>query len=187
MAEITTAMVKELREKTGAGIMDCRRALEEADGNLARAEELLREKGVAAAAKKSGRAANQGIVEPYIHLGGRIGALVELNCETDFVARNPEFKTLARELAMQVTAMNPRYITADEIPDEAVTEHGGDRKKAAEELALLEQPYIKQPNRTVGSLITDAVGKIGENIVVRRFVRFEVGAAAKGDESNGAA
>jgi elongation factor Ts len=177
-------MVKSLREKTGAGIMDCRRALEEADGNAAKAEELLKAKGAATAAKKAGRAANQGVVEPYIHLGGRIGALVELNCETDFVARNPEFKALARELAMQITAMNPRYISADEIPDDVLGEYGGDRKKAAEELALLDQPFIKTPNRTVGSLVTDVVGKIGENIVVRRFVRFEVGEAAKVDESN---
>ena len=183
MAEITTAMVKDLRERTGAGIMDCRRALEEAGGDFAKAEELLRAKGAATAAKKAGRPANQGVVEPYIHLGGRIGALVELNCETDFVARNPEFKTLARELAMQVTAMNPRYIRAEEIPDAVLAEYGGDRKKAAEELALLEQPYIKAPNRTVNSLITDAIGKIGENIVVRRFVRFEVGESAKLDES----
>lgn len=180
MAEITTAMVKDLREKTGAGIMDCRRALDEAGGNIARAEELLREKGVAAAAKKSGRAANQGVVEPYIHLGGRIGALVELNCETDFVARNPEFKALARELAMQITAMNPRYVSADEIPADVISaDYGGDAKKAAEELALLDQPYIKAPNRTVGSLVTDAVGKIGENIIVRRFTRYEVGATGK--------
>ena len=183
MAEITTAMVKDLRERTGAGIMDCRRALDEAGGSVAKAEELLRAKGAASAARKAGRAANQGLVEPYIHLGGRIGAMVELNCETDFVARNPEFKALARELAMQVTAMNPRYVRAEEIPDEVVAEYGGDRKKAAEELALLEQPFIKTPNRSVGSLVTDAIGKIGENIVVRRFTRFEVGEMSKGETS----
>ena len=181
MAEITTAMVKELREKTGAGVMDCRRALEEADGNIARAEELLRTKGAATAAKKAGRAANQGIVEPYIHLGGRIGALVELNCETDFVARNPEFKALARELAMQVAAMSPRYVDAGEIPAETVAEYGGDAKRAAGELALLDQPFIRTPNRQVRDLINDVIGKIGENIVVRRFVRFEVGAVPTRD------
>jgi elongation factor Ts len=176
-------MVKELRETTGAGIMDCRRALEEADGNLGKAQELLRERGAEKALKKLDRAANQGIVEPYIHLGGRIGALVELNCETDFVARNPEFKALARELAMQVAAMSPRYVSADEIPDEVVAEHGGDRKRAGEELALLEQPFIRDTRRQVRELVTDAVGKIGENIVVRRFVRFEVGATAGREES----
>lgn len=177
MAEITTAMVKQLRDKTSAGIMDCRRALDEAGGNMAKAEEILRAKGVASAAKKAGRAANQGVIEPYVHLGGRIASLVELNCETDFVARNPEFKALARELAMQVAAMNPRYLEAAEIPAAALADYGGDAKRAAEELALLEQPYIKEPKRRVRDLITDAVGKIGENIVVRRFVRFEVGAA----------
>ena len=184
MADITTAMVKALREQTGAGIMDCRRALEEADGDAARAEEILRAKGAAAAAKKAGRAANQGIVEPYIHLGGRIGAMVELNCETDFVARNPEFKALARELAMQVAAMNPRFLSADEIPDDLVAEHGGDRRRAAEELALLDQPFIRTPSRAVRELVNDAVGKIGENIVVRRFIRFEVGAAAKNETAS---
>jgi elongation factor Ts len=135
------------------------------------------------AAKKSGRAANQGIVEPYIHLGGRIGALVELNCETDFVARNPEFKALAKELAMQVAAMSPRYVSAEELTDEDVANHGGNRTKAAEELALLDQPFIRTPNRAVRDLVTDTVGKIGENIVVRRFVRFEVGAAPNRDEA----
>lgn len=183
MAEITTAMVKELRDKTGAGIMDCRRALEEADGHVAKAEELLKARGVATAAKKAGRAANQGIVEPYIHLGGRIGALVELNCETDFVARNPDFKTLARELAMQVAAMNPRYVEASEIPEDVLSEYGGDRKKAGEELALLDQPFIRTPSRQVRDLITDSIGRIGENIVVRRFVRFEVGAAPANEQA----
>lgn len=178
MTVITTAMVKELREKTGAGIMDCRRSLEEAGGNLAKAEELLRAKGAAAAAKKADRAANQGVVEPYIHLGGRIGAMVELNCETDFVARNPEFKALARELAMQVAAMKPRYISAEEIVESDLADFGGDRKKAAESLALLDQTYIRDGRRAVRDLISEAVGKIGENIVLRRFIRFEVGAGA---------
>jgi elongation factor Ts len=167
MAEITTAMVKELRQLTSAGIMDCRRALEEADGNIAKAQELLRARGAEVAVKKAGRTANQGIIEPYIHLGGRIGAMVELNCETDFVARNPDFKLLAR------------YLSADDLPDEIVVEHGGDRQKAAEELALLEQAYIKEPRRRVRDLVTEAIGKIGENIIVRRFTRFEVGTAAK--------
>jgi elongation factor Ts len=175
-------MVKELRERTGAGIMDCRRALEEAGGDPAKAEELLKAKGAAVAARKAGRAANQGIVEPYIHLGGRIGSLVELNCETDFVARNPEFKALARELAMQVAAMNPRYLEASEIPVDVVAEHGGDAKKVAEEMALLDQPFIRDGRRQVRDLVNELVGKIGENIVVRRFTRFEVGTAAGSDE-----
>jgi elongation factor Ts len=175
---MSTALVKELRERTGAGIMECKRALEEANGNLEKAADILRQQGIAKAGKKAGRAARQGIIESYIHAGGRIGALVELNCETDFVARTEDFKSLARELAMQVAAMNPRYISADEASDEeraaGVSEYG-DEKKFREATALLSQAYIREPRRSMDDLVKDAIAKLGENVVVRRIARFEVG------------
>jgi elongation factor Ts len=163
--------VKELREKTGAGIMDCRRALEQAEGNMARAAELLREKGLARASQVAGRVANQGIIDTYIHAGGRIGAMVELNCETDFVARTDQFRTLAHDIAMQVAATSPRYLTAEEA------EAGG---AAKDETALLDQPFIKDPRKSISDLVKEAISVMRENIVVRRFVRFEVGAVDPG-------
>ena len=167
---ISAAAVKDLRERTGAGIMECRNALEEAGGDAARAAELLRERGLQKAGKKAGRAANQGLIEPYIHPGGRIGVLVELNCETDFVARNEQFRTLARDIAMHVAAMNPRSVSHEDGAGGAVVaaEHEAD-------LPLLEQPFIRDERRTVGDLIKDNIATLGENIVVRRFVRFELG------------
>lgn len=176
---ISAAQVKELRDLTGAGIMDSKRALEEAGGDVRKAEGILMQQGLAKADKKSGRAAQQGIVEPYIHGGGRIAALVEVNCETDFVARTEDFKSLAHDVAMQVAAMAPRYISTDEVPEEewAELEHEhGDRKKAAEAVCLLQQPFIKDPKQTIEDLTKSAIGKLGENIVIRRFARFEVGA-----------
>jgi elongation factor Ts len=183
--------VKTLRARTGAGVMDCRRALEEAAGDLEAAAELLRAKGLAAAAKRANRAASQGVVEAYIHTGSKLGALVELNCETDFVARTDEFRNLARELAMQVAAAAPRYIARDEISAEAVVEQRealsreADGTPAADidrrleewvkEVALLEQPYIRDAGRRVGDMVTDAIARIGENIQVRRFARFKLG------------
>lgn len=183
--------IKALRARTGAGVMDCRRALEEARGDLDAATELLRAKGLAAAAKRSSRVASQGIVEAYVHTGSKLGALVELNCETDFVARTDEFRTLARELAMQVAAAAPRYVSKDEVPDEAVSEqraaiaHGAAGATDAEvdrrldewfkESVLLEQPYIRDAGRRVGEMVTDAIARIGENIQVRRFARFKLG------------
>ncbi|MBI2166182.1 MAG: translation elongation factor Ts [Chloroflexi bacterium] len=159
--------IKALRELTGAGIMDCKEALEKAAGDLKMAQDILREKGFAAAAKKLGRETKQGLVEAYIHSGGRIASLVELNCETDFVARTPEFKDLAHSIAMQVAAMDPKYVSLAEVP----AENG----LKPEEVALLAQPFIKDPTRTVQDLVTEFVSRVGENIRVRRFIRFSLG------------
>jgi elongation factor Ts len=176
---VTTSLVKELREQTGAGIMDCKRALEQAGGDVKKAAELLKQTGLAKADKKSGRAALQGVIETYVHAGGRIASMVELNCETDFVARTPDFKTLAREIAMQVAAMNPRYVSADAVPDADWAElesEFGDRKKAGEAVCLYEQAFIRDPKVSIRDLIRETVAKVGENIQVQRFARFEVGA-----------
>lgn len=184
---VTTSLVKELREQTGAGIMDCKRALEETGGDLKKAADYLRQTGLAKADKKMGRVANQGLIEVYVHAGGRIAAMVELNCETDFVARTPDFKTLAREIAMQVAAMNPRYVSADAVAEgdwAALEDEFGDRKKAAEAACLYEQPFIRDPKRTINELIREAVAKLGENVQVQRFARFEVGADRPATETN---
>ena len=172
--EITIEAVKALREETGAGIMDCKRALTEAGGDLPRAKAILRERGFEAAAKKAGRETSQGLVEAYIHGGGRVGALVELNCETDFVARNEAFKELARNLAMQVVATNPRFLAKDEVPGELIEREQLTPDEVAG-MALLSQPYIRDESQTIEQLITAVVQKTGENIRVRRFVRFELG------------
>ena len=164
---ITTADIKALRDLTGAGIMDSKRALEEADGDMDKAQEILREKGIASAAKKSDRQTDQGLVESYIHSGGRIGAMVEANCETDFVARTEDFKTLAHDIAMQVAAMNPKYVDESAIPD------GEDVNPS--EACLLQQPFIKDPSMTIDELIRETVGKVGENIRIRRFSRYSLG------------
>ena len=186
---VTTSMVKDLRERTGAGIMDCKRALQEAEGNLDKAVDLLKQQGLAKAEKKSGRMASQGLVEVYVHAGGRIAAMVEINCETDFVARTPEFRQLARDVAMQVAAMSPTYVSEDVVPAEiwgALESEHGDRKKAAEAVALLQQPFIKDPKSSIRDLIRTGIAKLGENVQVSRFARFEVGAdrpAMVSDES----
>ena len=164
---ITTADIKALRELTGAGIMDSKRALEEAGGDIKRAQDILREKGIASAAKKSDRETEQGVIESYIHSGGRIGAMVEANCETDFVARTEDFKALAHDIAMQVAAMNPRFIDESEIPD-------GDDVDP-QESCLLQQPFIKDPGMTIDELVKELIGKLGENIRIRRFSRFSLG------------
>ena len=168
MAEISTAMVKELREATGAGVMDCRRALDESAGDLKRAAEILREKGIAAAAKRSGREANQGVVESYIHGGGRVGVLLELNCETDFVANTEDFRTLAKNIAMQIAAMNPLVVSVED-------REGKELEGKDEEVVLLSQPYIRDSGRTINDLLTDTIAKTGENIRITRFVRYELG------------
>ncbi len=165
--DVSVEAIKELRERTGAGIMDCKRALQESNGDLARAEEILREQGIASAAQKASRATNQGVVESYIHSGGRIGAIVEVNCETDFVARTPDFKELAHDLAMQVAAMSPLYVDDSEIPD-------GDEVDP-QQACILQQPFIKDPSQTVQDLVNEAIGKLGENVRVRRFARFSLG------------
>ncbi len=166
--EIPTASVKELREKSGAGIMNCRNALLEAEGDTEKALQILKEKGILKAQKKAERAANQGVVEAYIHTGGRIGAMVELNCETDFVARTYEFKELAHNLAMQVAAVPAQFISQDEAPEE-------DKDLELEAACLLLQPYIKDPTKTVQDVIIETIAKVGENIKIARFSRFEMG------------
>jgi elongation factor Ts len=188
MVDVSAAQVKELRELTGAGIMECKRALQESDGDLRKAEEFLRQQGLAKAEKKAGRVAQQGIVEPYVHGAGRIASLVEVNCETDFVARTDDFRDLAHDIAMQVAAMAPRYVSEEEISDDdwdALESEYGERKRALEAVSLLDQPFIKDSKLTIRDLVKAQVGKLGENIVVRRFARFEVGAdlpATDGDE-----
>jgi elongation factor Ts len=160
-------MIKELRELTGCGVMDAKRALEEANGDMKRAAEIIREKGVLAAAKRADRETRQGVVDSYIHAGGRIGVLVELNCETDFVANTEEFRKLAREIAMQVAAMNPQVVSPE---DRTADMDGPD-----EEIALLAQAYVRDPGRKIGDLVKDVVAKTGENVRVSRFVRYELG------------
>ena len=165
--EVTAEQVRELREITNAGVMDCKRALIETGGDKEKAIEVLRERGLSVAEKKSHRATEQGLVECYIHAGGRIGAMVEVNCETDFVARTDDFKALARELAMQVAATGPLSISEEDLPA------GAEGKP--EELCLLRQAYIRDPGRTVRDIINDIIAKTGENVQVRRFARFELG------------
>jgi elongation factor Ts len=196
MADISAQAVKELREQTGAGFMDCKRALEETGGDLAAAIALLRERGQAAAAKRADRAAHDGVVGSYIHTGGRIGVLIEVNCETDFVARTDQFQKLVRDLAMQVAGMRPEYVDAADIPadileakkalllaDEATHKKpeairaqivDGQLKKWFKEVCLLDQPF-RDTDHSVRDLITNAIATIGENIRVRRFARFELG------------
>jgi len=165
--EISVEMIRELRGQCGAGVMECRNALREVEGDLEKALQLLKKRGLLKAEKKAGRATAQGLVEAYIHAGGRIGALVEVNCETDFVARTDEFRELAHELAMQVAALSPRYISEEEIPEGAEVE--------PQASCLLQQPYIRDPGKTVRDLIVEVVAKVGENIRVGRFARFELG------------
>ena len=204
---ITAAMVKELREITGAGMMDCKKALTETEGNVEKAIDLLREKGLAAAAKKAGRIAAEGVVASYIHGGGRIGVLVEINCETDFVAKTDDFQALAKDIAMQIAASNPAYLNREEVPAEVI-EHekavlmeqakaeaeedvkngrkpkpeavlekmvNGRVEKFYKEYCLLEQVFIKDSDKTVTDVINENIAKIGENINVRRFVRYGLG------------
>ena len=165
--EIPTTSVKELRDKSGAGIMTCRNALLEAEGDTEKALQILKEKGILKAQKKAERSVNQGLIETYVHTGGRIGALVEVNCETDFVARTDEFKELAHDLAMQVAAMPPQFITEDEASEESDID--------LQTACLLLQPYIKDPTKTIQDLILETIAKVGENIKVSRFARFELG------------
>lgn len=159
--------------------MECKRALEQVEGDIQRAIDLLKQQGLAKADKKTGRAAMQGVIEPYIHGAGRIGSIVEVNCETDFVARTPDFKELAHDLAMQVAATSPHYVSLDDVPetdwDALVREYGG-KEQAAAAVVLLEQPFIKDGKLTIRDLVRERIAKLGENIIVRRFARFEVGA-----------
>lgn len=195
--DVNAASVKELREKTGAGVMDCKRALAQSGGDLEQAMDYLRRKGLASAAKKMRRVAGEGLVGAYIHPGGKIGVLVELNCQTDFVARTPEFQSLVKDLTMQIAAANPRYIRPEDVPPaELEREREIHRRQALEsgkpekvvdkilegkmerfyaEFCLLEQAFIKDPDKKVGDLITEVVAKLDENIQVRRFTRYHVG------------
>jgi elongation factor Ts len=165
--QITVGMVKELRARTGAGIMDAKKALEDARGDMKKAEDILAQKGLATAAKKAGRETSQGLVEAYIHSGNRVGALVELNCETDFVARTQEFRALARNLAMQIAAMSPAFVDKESLP--------ADTGEVTEDKLLLDQAYIRDPGKTVRDVISEVIAKTGENIRVRRFSRFALG------------
>jgi elongation factor Ts len=195
--EIKSEIVKELRERTGAGIMDCKRALQECSCDMEKAIKYLREKGLAKAAKRAGKEAKEGIIEAYIHQNKRIGVLLELNCETDFVARTDEFLNLAHDIALQIAASNPIYISKEHVPEEVLNSEReilrnqakqegkpenmldkiveGRLKKFYEEACLLEQPFVKDPSLKVSDLINQTIAKVGENIVVRRFSRFSLG------------
>lgn len=195
--EITTSMIKDLREATAAGVLDCKKALEASGGDLEKAKVYLREKGLAAAAKKATRAAEEGLIEAYIHTGGRVGALIELNCETDFVARTEAFEELAHDLALQVVAARPLYLAPEDIPPDVLEEEKnvyrvqaretgkperiieriveGKLQKYYQEVCLMKQPFIKDDDLTVQDVLTEIIAKLGENIAVRRFVRFELG------------
>lgn len=165
--EISIEMIKELRSQCGAGVMECRNALLEVKGDVEKALQILKERGLLKAQKRADRVTTQGLVEAYIHTGGRIGALIEVNCESDFVARTDEFKALAHELAMQVAALAPQFITEEEIPEGANVE--------PQVACLLLQPYIRDPGKTVRDVIIETIARVGENIRVRRFARFELG------------
>lgn len=194
---ITSQMVKELRDKTGAGMMDCKEALTAVEGDFEKAIDYLRKKGMSAATKRSSKAAKDGVIASYIHMGGKIGVLVEVNCETDFVAKTEDFTTMARDIAMHVAASNPIYVRADEIPPEALEREktiyreqlmaekkpekiwdkiiDGKLKKYYEDVCLVDQKFIKNSDITVGTLITSMIAKTGENIIIRRFARFQLG------------
>ncbi len=197
MAQVTAAMVKELREQTGAGMMDCKKALAACDGDKEKAVDFLREKGLASAAKKAGRVTAEGVVTSYIHGQGRIGVLVEVNCETDFVAGTDKFQEFARSIAMQIAAANPKYVNRDEVPadeleherkvlrEQALAEGKPEKivermvegriEKYYKEVCLLDQPYIKDPDKTIQQLVAEQIATIGENISIRRFTRYELG------------
>jgi elongation factor Ts len=213
MAEITAAAVKQLREKTGAGMMECKNALVEAGGNEDKAIDILRTRGLASAKKREGRIAAEGIVGSYIHMGGKVGVLVEVNCETDFVARSDEFQQLVKDIAMHIAAAEPRFVSSEEVPADAVEKEReiakaqakNDPKNASkpdqvidkivegrlnkfyEETVLLDQPFVKDPSKTVGELVTEKVSKTGERITIRRFTRYKMGEGLdkRGDDFGG--
>lgn len=164
---VTVESIKSLRDKTGAGIMDSKRALEDAQGDVEKAEAILKEKGIALASKKASRETNEGLVESYIHSGGRVGALVELNCETDFVARTEDMKNLAHNVAMQIAAMSPKYVSEDQVPQ--------GEEAPVEEICLLKQPFIRDSELTVQDVVNETIAKVGENVRIRRFSRFSLG------------
>jgi elongation factor Ts len=197
VADITATMVKDLRERTGAGMADCKKALVETAGDVDKAIDFLRKKGLAAAGKKAGRVASEGVVGSYIHGNGRVGVLLEVNCETDFVARNEDFQSFTRDVAMQVAAMNPQFVRKDEVSADVVSRErdvllakaketgkpepviqkmvDGQISKWMKEICLLDQPWVKDPDKTIEQVQAELIAKIGENIKIRRFVRFELG------------
>jgi len=197
---VTAQMVKELREMTGVGPLDCKNALVEFDGNLEKAADYLREKGLAKAAKKVGRATNEGIVHAYLHHNNRLGVMLELNCETDFVANTAQFRTLANEISLQIANLNPQYVKREDVLEaerdlqrrraleegkpEAVVDKivDGRMSKFYEEMVLFEQPFIKDDSLTIGEMVTQAIAELGENIIISRFARFEVGEGAGPEE-----
>jgi elongation factor Ts len=203
---VSASAVKELREKTGAGMLDCKKALDEANGDIQKASEILREKGLAAAANKAGRVATEGVVESYIHAGGRIGVLVEINCETDFVAKTDQFREFARDIAMQIAAANPKFVRREEVSTEELEKEReiltaqalnegkpanivakmveGRLGKYYEEFCLMEQSFIKDPDKTISTLLKEKISTIGENISIRRFVRYELGEGLEKKEDN---
>lgn len=194
---ITSKMVKDLRDKTQAGMMDCKKALEKTDGDMEKAVDLLRQKGLAIAAKRAGRATSEGVIETYIHAGGKLGVMVELGCETDFVAKNDDFREFARDIAMHIAASNPLAISREEVPADVVAREKeiyiqqamdagkpqaiaekmvtGKIEKYLAEIALLEQKFVKNPDMSIQDLLNELVGKIGENISIKRFARFQIG------------
>jgi len=197
MAEITAVMVKELRDKSGAGMMDCKKALQETDGNLEKSIELLRKKGIAAAEKRADRAANEGRIESYIHPGSKLGVMVEINCETDFVAKTDNFKNFSHDIAMHVAASSPRFINREDVDQESIDKEmeiykdqaksqgkpeaiiekiaAGKLDKFYSEICLMEQPFVKDPNITIKDLLTETISKLGENITISRFSRLKIG------------
>jgi elongation factor Ts len=201
MAEITAALVKQLRDATGAGMMECKGALAEANGDLQAANDILRKRGLAQAGKKAGRSTNEGLIGNYIHMGGKIGVLVEINCESDFVARTDDFQNLAREIAMHIAAASPQYVKREEVPAELLDRERaiykgqmeGQNKPAAvidkiiegklnsfyEQVCLLDQPSVRDPKVTIGQVVQAAIAKLGENIAIPRFVRFKLGESAQ--------
>ena len=209
MAEITAALVKQLRDRTGAGMMDCKKALQEAGGDLAEAEVVLRKRGVAAAAKKSSRATQQGVIGTYVHPGAQLGVMIEVNCESDFVARTDDFQQLVHDLSMQIAAADPPYVRRDEVPGEVTAKESeiardralaegkpekivgkiveGRLSKFYEEVCLYEQPFVKDSATSVEEVIKAKIAKLGENITVARFARFKIGETAVSDDGSGAA
>lgn len=203
---VTAAMVKELRERTGAGMLDCKKALVECEGDMEKAIDFLREKGLAAAAKKAGRITAEGVVDSYIHLGGRIGVLIEVNCETDFVAKTDDFKEFVKNMAMQVAASSPLYVRREDVPKDVIDHEKDILKQQAlnegkpekivekmvegriekyfKEVCMLEQPYIRDPDKSVQDILKETIAKLGENISIRRFTRYQMGEGLQKREDN---
>jgi elongation factor Ts len=202
--DVNATLVRELRDKTGAGVMDCKKALAESKGDLEKAAVWLREKGIAQAAKRAGRVASEGSIGSYIHAGGKLGVLVEVNCESDFVAKTPEFQTLVKEIAMQIAASNPRCVSREQLPPEVIEQERqiyasqsagkpeqviskiveGKLEKFYHDVVLNEQAWVRDPNRSISDVVGEYVGKLGEKIEIRRFVRFQLGENVNGKAAN---